>query len=432
MKFPGCTFDLLPFRDSSNVEDEKKSFSSVDQLISHLRTLSYDGGTNFKELPVGGVSSVSGSTSYNFYLLFTDGFNNLSEKGYPDTIGAPIYIFSSSDQADNNSLKILARMSGGESFKITSSTVFSTIVQSLGKPVFRYLGAEFDKTLITEVFPSAPTPVSGTDFKVAGKISFSKATKAKWTSGTITLRFGTGVGNEVRVTVPLSLDGVSVAPRAAQLAPRGWALRALAELRAWPDAPNAESRVVALGKAFGLTTPHTSLVVLESLDAYDKHDVEPPRSLPEIHRQWWALRARRDAQKKDQTETRVVSVLSMWKRRVAWWNDEINGNTTKTGVVVHCLEYGQAEDIAEAAAEWAAYYAEIDRAKEEQMRLIQKAQEEAERRRRQEEIERENARILAEQKMREEMERRKAEEEQSRVEEMRRRREEEIEREISR
>jgi Ca-activated chloride channel family protein len=423
---------LLPFRDSSNVAEEAKSFSSVDQLISHLRTLSYDGGTNFKELPVGGVSSVSGSVSYNFYLLFTDGFNNLSEKGFPDTIGAPIYIFSSSDKADNNSLKILARMSGGESFKITSSTTFDTIVNSLGKPVFRYLGAEFDKNVIAEVFPSTPTPVSGTDFKLAGKISFSKATKAKWTGGNITLRFGTGIGNEVSVVVPLRIDGASVAPRAAQLAPRGWALRALAELRAWPDAPNAESRIIALGKAFGLTTPHTSLVVLESLDAYDKHDVEPPRSLPEIHRQWWALRARRDAQKKDQTETRVVSVLSMWKRRVAWWNDEINGNTTKNGVVVHCLEYGQAEDLAEAAAEWAAYYAEIDRVKEEELRLVQKAQEEAERRVRQEQIERENARILAEQKMREEIERRKAEEERKRVEEMRRRREEEIEREILR
>jgi hypothetical protein len=127
-----------------------------------------------------------------------------------------------------------------------------------------------------------------------------------------------------------------------------------------------------------------------------------------------------------------VSVLSMWKRRVAWWNDEINGNTTKNGVVVHCLEYGQAEDLAEAAAEWAAYYAEIDRVKEEELRLVQKAQEEAERRVRQEQIERENARILAEQKMREEIERRKAEEERKRVEEMRRRREEEIEREILR
>ena len=41
-----------------------------------------------------------------------------------------------------------------------------------------------------------------------------------------------------------------------------------------------EEQIAALGARYGLVTPFTSLMVLESLEQYVQHHIEPPATLP--------------------------------------------------------------------------------------------------------------------------------------------------------
>ena len=75
---------------------------------------------------------------------------------------------------------------------------------------------------------------------------------------------------------------------AAAFAPEGerrFTLRQEGETRILAySAPEAE--VTAAGKRFGLVTPGTSLLVLDSLDQYVRYRVRPPESLAEMRRRY--------------------------------------------------------------------------------------------------------------------------------------------------
>jgi hypothetical protein len=85
----------------------------------------------------------------------------LGEKDYPEVMEAPVYAFSNSDKANHNSLRIWAKKSGGQYFKLTETDNVEDLVAKLGKPSFGFISAEFDKSMISEVYPSIPTSISG-------------------------------------------------------------------------------------------------------------------------------------------------------------------------------------------------------------------------------------------------------------------------------
>jgi len=66
----------------------------------------------------------------------------------------------------------LARKSGGEYFDLNSTTASaSEIVSKLGNSKFQYLFAEIDGAVVSEIYPSLPSPVQGKQFTIAGKIN---------------------------------------------------------------------------------------------------------------------------------------------------------------------------------------------------------------------------------------------------------------------
>jgi len=101
---------------------------------------------------------------------------------------------------------------------------------------------------------------------------------------------------------------------------RFWAQQQLAELLVSPRR-NHEA-ILALGKRFGLVTPATSLIVLESLQQYLTHQIEPPAALPEMRAQYLAQVAQQRAALEQQKQEKLQRILELWQQRVQWWETE--------------------------------------------------------------------------------------------------------------
>ena len=101
---------------------------------------------------------------------------------------------------------------------------------------------------------------------------------------------------------------------------RLWAEKKLAELMVFQK--RNEPEIVALGKQFGMVTPYTSLIVLDTLEQYVANEIAPPKSLPEIREEYQRRIDTVEFQKKKQKADKLAAVLQMWQQRVAWWNGQ--------------------------------------------------------------------------------------------------------------
>ncbi len=101
---------------------------------------------------------------------------------------------------------------------------------------------------------------------------------------------------------------------------RLWAQKKLADLMVHQKAN--EKEIAALGKQFGLVTPYTSLLVLDSLEQYVQYEIAPPTSLAAMREEYLRRIDTVEHQKQKQKSDRLTEVLRMWDERVKWWNAE--------------------------------------------------------------------------------------------------------------
>ena len=101
-----------------------------------------------------------------------------------------------------------------------------------------------------------------------------------------------------------------------------WAANRVKDLAA-----QAESRAdefLALGRRYGVASDVTSLIVLETLQQYLEHKIEPPKSMS-FYDEWKRRRAAEDDQiaAKEAQAEHERDLLRLWKERVQWWNNPI-------------------------------------------------------------------------------------------------------------
>ena len=83
-----------------------------------------------------------------------------------------------------------------------------------------------------------------------------------------------------------------------------------------------EKEIAALGKQFGLVTPYTSLLVLDSLEQYVQYEIAPPKSLAAMREEYMRRIDTMEHQKQKQKADKLAEVVRMWEERVKWWNTE--------------------------------------------------------------------------------------------------------------
>jgi tetratricopeptide (TPR) repeat protein len=307
------TIDLVVFR---NEPEPPLSFPSADveKLIDAINKLTYDGGTDLSKLAiVKNPSSLPGNVSgkllenYACWLLFTDGIADLGPE-MPRTITAtPCYTISNDPKSNHTLLRRIAAETGGRYFNLERTTP-EDAAAAIGHEPFVLMGVEpAAEGQIADVYPRGAQPVTpGARVLIAGQLLVPETT--------VTLKYGRGVVVTHRQQVTLKQSAATETG----LVPRFWAQQKVADLSS--DAETNHDALLAIGKAFNLVTPTTSLLVLETVDQYLEHRIVPPRSYKGVYDEFMK-RIENEQQKVAQTrEERIQHVLSLWKQRVEWWD----------------------------------------------------------------------------------------------------------------
>ena len=111
-----------------------------------------------------------------------------------------------------------------------------------------------------------------------------------------------------------------------------WAKRRMSDLAIQADSRKDE--FLKLARRYSVAGPNHSLVVLETLEQYLEHDIEPNEKMS-FHGEWKKRRAAQDdpiALKKAKAD-HEANLLKYWEERVKWWNNpKPPKRTPKSGV----------------------------------------------------------------------------------------------------
>ena len=253
------------------------------ELSAFLRAQPFDGGTALGSLQL---------PKHDYWLWFTDGFGNLGPQSPILRPQQPIYAISTSASANTSLLRYLGEMSGG-------AVTDGSDPEVLGRPRVRLVGVEGEGAL---------------DVQWRGGLITGRLWRDETT---LTLSYGLS-GSQVlerrKVTVrksPTTVQG---------LIARQWAAQRAESLALLPE-QNHEA-LLALGQAFNLVTPGTSLIVLENLEQYVEHNIAPPRTRPALYDAWLGREKTEKDTKRAKDEKQLQSVLAQWNERTAWWKKE--------------------------------------------------------------------------------------------------------------
>ena len=164
-------------------------------------------------------------------------------------------------------LQHLARSNGGQCFDL-KETSDAEIIAGMARPTYRPLPVTVasGKVLESELFTSTTGPDA------------DRVTLVGRLDGPIGIidRSYLAAGPNPQQERRFTIDGT--APAEGSLLRRLWAQRKLDDLLIHEQRNRQE--IIALGKEFGLVTPFTSLMVLETLQQYLQYQIEPRKSLP--------------------------------------------------------------------------------------------------------------------------------------------------------
>ncbi len=288
--------DLAILRHDLEVHRFTVKKGDAKALLAFLRAVDYDGGTQ-----MGALAPLS-KTAPDLYLLFSDGLSTFGAE-LPGDLGAPVYVISDDTAANHPFLRHLADRAGGAYFNLRRVSD-ADVTQRLGWTPFSFLRVEVVSGAVDGIHPDGPRPVSG---------SFSLAARLLSEEAEVVLHYG--YGTKTFVTTHHRL--VRKDAPAGNLLETFWAQQAIQGLLALPE--KNRDALIRFGRRFGLVTPGTSLLVLERLEQYVEHEVPPPKSLPDMRREYFDIVETRAKEAEEQINGKKEEVLAQWTARVEWW-----------------------------------------------------------------------------------------------------------------
>jgi hypothetical protein len=303
------TVDLVLVRNATT-KPVRLRFSKP-AIAAALQGVVYDGGTQ-----LGAVAPPSGAEKPDLYFLFTDGCSTFG-KSEPAQLDAPLEVFSTSTDARHAWLQRLAAENGGHYFDLSQETD-ADVLASLNRPPWAFLSATVNGDEAKDLYPRLPYP-SADRLILVGKLAAGDAK--------VTLRYGVKGGESREQSFQISAANADEGSLLRSL----WAQKQLADLMV--DAERNKDEILALGEEFGLVTPFTSLLVLDSLAQYIQYGVPPPKSLPEVREQYLkqignldfrrrterAQRQREHVQARRAQANQLVELNRLWQQHVEWW-----------------------------------------------------------------------------------------------------------------
>ena len=298
------TLDVTPFRDQP---EARQSFvirgGDASAIENFLQGLHYDGGTDLADVQ---LNQILDGESYDLHLLVSDGIGTIGKT--PGTPEIPVFTITAAASADHLLLRHLSTTSGGAHLNLGVMTTDVALAQIDLEP-FSLLGVDYDPNEITDLYPTGRQPVSGR-VHVTGKLISDQAT--------VVLRYGHGKREVSRREVTLQRTAVSDTG----LVPRFWAQRKVEHMMVAPELDR--DRLLAVGRRYGIVTPETSLLVLETLEQHIEHNIEPPESRPQLRERWLAHQSQTQKRQERAQTPRIEQLVSLWRHRQKWWKTDFS------------------------------------------------------------------------------------------------------------
>ena len=284
-----ATYSLVVFRDAPEAE---RSFASRAGLLAALDDIAYDGGTDFASLAAAVKKLPAGDGSAT--LLFTDGMDTLSANAKDISFNALALV--SGGERDVECLRLAC---GGRVLDLATATKES-ILREIFSP----------SRFLANVTGEGVDLIQGIGQMAAGRV----VVLGRLAADTATIRFDFGDG---ATSGPVTLAKADA--KEGRTLARARAAKRIAQLS--PRADDNEEELLALGREYGLASPKTSLIVLDTAAQYVKHGIEPPASEKELYAQWEKLRPAKHATGEKEEEERkrwLASLKRDWNERVEW------------------------------------------------------------------------------------------------------------------
>ena len=293
------TVNLVPFRNSLAPAQRfvlTNGESSV--LLDAITKIDYDGGTQ-----IGCLSNFPAPAPGGCYFLFSDGLSNFGQPE-PPALDAPLYVFTADQTVNRAFLEYLAQRSGGAEFPLQRMTDRQVLAAMASRP-YAFISTDSTTPGAADLYPRLAPPLQKR-FTLVGKLSDSQAR--------IVLNYGTHGKILSRSRFDVSRTGAVEGERLRRL----WAQKKLEDLLVFQKQNEAE--ITDLGRQYGLVTPFTSLIVLESLDQYVEHRILPPTNLPGMRAKYARVMEDRLSKEKKEKKDKLEHLLALWNKRVEWWN----------------------------------------------------------------------------------------------------------------
>ncbi len=297
--WPSIRIELLVFRDA--VEPVETVFHSFSSLIEKLEALAYDG-----------ASDINGAVEYcrkNFKkmeacFLFSDGMNNVAPC-VSATCDAPIIAVNSQAECHSQLLEnIVNQHSQGRFINLLLSPLEHVLedIQAFNASlnVIEMIGVE-----------------SVNQKKKNGRLSLLG--KLTGEQGSIKITGENFPEKEIKFSNATVSYGANIA--------RAWAGQKVQTLALEDD---RSEELLALSREFGLVTPATSLLVLETLEQFLEYDIEPPKSLPDSRALFLKQKATEFNENENKDKNQIDQIVGCWNARVKWWGTDFRTSYSKT------------------------------------------------------------------------------------------------------
>ncbi|KAH3742698.1 Vault protein inter-alpha-trypsin domain protein [Pelomyxa schiedti] len=284
--------------------------------MNFITNLSYDGGTNLSAAVNWAAKSFSAINGV-IGLLFSDGLTSWGEEYKTvEMLNIPFFTFTASVRADFLVLQRIASGTGGLFFNLQENKDVSAV---LATRVYYMRATDVTGRIVSDVYPSTPQPV-GTPFWISGKII------TPIHEDIITIHFCVPSTNiSFTKAVSVSRNTVTTAPMG--IVSRFWAQMLVNEKASFGNPSHSKENIISLARKYKFVTDDTSFMLLDSLDQYLEHGIEPADSLPEIKKEYEVKIALREAEKARDLVQYSQYVAKMWRRRVSWWEAHYDGCT---------------------------------------------------------------------------------------------------------
>ncbi len=294
----GTGVDLVVFRDRP---ERPQAFAAGEwaKLEAALRAAPADGGTALGALDLRRAALPDRDDA--LWILVTDGLGTLDE-ALPASGGVPVYPVTGATEADRALLRHLAAATGGRLLDVRaagSRLGFEDVrlAQVLAEPV----GAVADLQLT-----GGSGPLTS---QVTGRLLAPEAE--------LTLVFTDGAREIERRTVKVRRADAARFDDGPGPVATAWAQARAEALGLFPE-KNADALLV-LGRRFGLVTPGTSILVLETLEQHLEHRIEPAATRPELRASYLARAGEQRKLQLAADRSALEQVVVAWNARVAWW-----------------------------------------------------------------------------------------------------------------